>query len=148
MADNNIPVTANGDVTIDCDNNNDQTTCKIVFSHDNGTELARIQENGCFGIGNTAPTYPLDVLKDGNSENIIANLKNINSGNSAGVALNLLAYNASTKITKFGAGHSTQASNMVINNVGGDIIFKWSGTEKLRITSDGKLKIGSWTIQG
>ncbi|MBI4376556.1 MAG: tail fiber domain-containing protein [Elusimicrobia bacterium] len=61
MADQNIPVTADGDVTIDCDNDNNSSSQKIIFSHDNGTELMRIQENGRVGIGETNPQNKLHI---------------------------------------------------------------------------------------
>ena len=61
MADNNIPVTANADVSIDCDNDANGSTQKIIFSHDNGTELMRIQEDGKVGINATNPQAQLHV---------------------------------------------------------------------------------------
>ncbi|MBI4056155.1 MAG: hypothetical protein HY399_01235 [Elusimicrobia bacterium] len=74
MADQNIPVTADGSVTIDCDNDNNSTTEAIKFTHNNGTELARIQENGNMGIGTTSPGGKLDVTGSSTSVSTAAKI--------------------------------------------------------------------------
>ncbi len=61
MPDQNIPVTADGNVQIDCDNDNNSGDNFIDFTHDNGTPLMRIQEDGNVGIGRTDPDATLDV---------------------------------------------------------------------------------------
>jgi hypothetical protein len=69
--DNNVPVTANTNVQIDCDNDagTNPGTNYIFFTHYNGaTELMRIQEDGKVGIGTPSPANLLDVtLPSGSS---------------------------------------------------------------------------------
>ncbi len=61
MANQNIPVTSNGNVQIDCDNDNNNIDKSILFSHNNGAELMRIQEDGKVGINQTAPDAILEI---------------------------------------------------------------------------------------
>ena len=55
------PVTSNGDVIIDCDNDDSGDDAAIKFTHDNGAELMRISEYGYVGIGSAQPGRPLVV---------------------------------------------------------------------------------------
>ncbi|OGJ89370.1 MAG: hypothetical protein A2487_20380 [Candidatus Raymondbacteria bacterium RifOxyC12_full_50_8] len=107
-----------------------------------------LTDGGRVGIGTTSMSYPLDILKDGNSVSTISNFKNINTGNAAGVAMNMLAYNAVSTITKYGANHASEASNMKINNVGGDVSFAFSGSDRVRIKNSGRVGIGSTNPSG
>ena len=74
MADQNIPVTANGNVQIDCDNDNNDTNRYIQFTHDNGTELMRIQENGYVGIGTSSPSNKVHIANAGSSTYIASDV--------------------------------------------------------------------------
>ncbi|MBU2529203.1 hypothetical protein KKF70_07465 [bacterium] len=77
MADSNVPITADGDVLIDCDNNNDSTTNVIKFTHDNGTELMRIQEDGKVGIGTTSPGAKLHILQPSGTAEVHSTVKGL-----------------------------------------------------------------------
>ena len=57
----NPQIKSNENISIDIDSNANSTTNYFSISHDNGTELFRIQENGNVGIGTTAPVSKLDV---------------------------------------------------------------------------------------
>jgi hypothetical protein len=65
MADQNVPVTANGSVVIRCDDDQGSTNECISFQHDSGAELMRIQEDGKVGIGTDAPDAKLTINQNG-----------------------------------------------------------------------------------
>ncbi len=52
---------AGSSMRVDIDNNNNETGAYLDFSHNNGTVLARLQEDGNFGIGTTAPVEKFEV---------------------------------------------------------------------------------------
>lgn len=147
MADQNIPVTADGDVTIDCDNDGTSTIQKIIFSHDNGTELARIQEDGKVGIGTATPGDKLHVagtirVDDGNAirsagGNIIV-AGGGSGSNTEGVFFTDYGFNNSNGIFtgsgRFGVGTTSPGAKL---DVRGDVIINEDGADKdVRIEGD------------
>jgi hypothetical protein len=89
-----------------------------------GTNPVAINNAGNVGIGTTSPNNSLDVVSD--SGGIAVNIRN-RSANDYGY----LRFQNN-------AGSSTQAS---IGNVGGQLSFETGTTERLRITSDGTLRL-------
>ncbi|MBN1621022.1 MAG: hypothetical protein JW871_00335 [Endomicrobiales bacterium] len=59
MAD--VTVTSNDNYIVDVDNDNDSSEKLFKVTHDNGTELFRIQENGRVGIGTSSPACILHI---------------------------------------------------------------------------------------
>ncbi|OGS21904.1 MAG: hypothetical protein A2252_09060 [Elusimicrobia bacterium RIFOXYA2_FULL_39_19] len=133
MADQNIPVTADGDVVIDCDNDSSGTTNIIKFSHDNGTELMRIQEDGKVGIGTNNPSVKLNIYDNAATSVYIdangndAKLGLLNAGSEKG----FFSYLPDSSEVRIGGG------------VGLGLAFHTDNSEKLRITSGGLVGIGT-----
>jgi hypothetical protein len=125
---------------------------RIETGSSSATERMRIDSSGRVGIGNSSPTYKLDVL-DNSSGNVITRIKNSNAGTSAragfyidaddGNKVNLLA--TSSAYTGVGSwqdaavlnASSLASGGLIMNAQGGDIKFQRALTEKVRITSSG-----------
>lgn len=155
MADSNIPVRANGRVQIDCDNNDNSSSEEIVFSHDNGTELMRIQENGNVGIGTSSPQYALHV--EGYGARVVCKgtstscFTTINAVNSDDDNLEMLAYGRSASGTYLGqarggglfVGAQPNAVFALGTTNAKPMALGTDNTEHMRITSDGNVGIGT-----
>jgi hypothetical protein len=155
MSDSNIPVTANGSVHIDCDNNNNGSSEKIIFSHDNGTELMRIQENGSVGIGTSNPSYDLHV--EGGGARIVCKgnsaytYTTINAINSDSDNLEMLAYGRNATGTYLGQtrggglfiGAQPNAVFALGTTNAKPLVLGTDNTERMRITSNGNIGIGT-----
>lgn len=155
MSDSNIPIRSNGSVYIDCDNDDDSSSEKIVFSHDNGTELMRIQENGYVGIGTSSPSYDLHV--EGSSKRIVCKgtsaytYTTINAINSNDDNLEMLAYGRSATGTYLGQtrggglfiGAQPNAVFALGTTNSKPLVLGTDNTEQMRITSDGNVGIGT-----
>jgi hypothetical protein len=108
-------VTATGSVLVEIDSDSDSTTQIFSVSHNGGTELFRIQENGRVGIGITSPSCPLHVYK--------------NSGATNTEILNITeAYDGSNK-------YALTLNTVYDRDIG--IIFKNQGNIKWNIHNDG-----------
>ncbi|MBI4056608.1 MAG: hypothetical protein HY399_03575 [Elusimicrobia bacterium] len=130
MADQNIPVTANGDVIIDCDNDNNGTTQVIAFSHDNGTELMRIEESGKVGIGTTTPGSKLEIA--GSSA----------TSNQAKIFLKDTAGDAGSRTWGINNAQGDSAYGTLGFHVGTSSGGTPSNTPKMVIDKDGNVGIG------
>lgn len=155
MSNQNIPVTADGSVHIDCDNNDNSSSEKIVFSHDDGTELMCIQENGDVGIGTSSPSYKLHV--QGSSKRVVcegtssSTYTTIQAINSDGDNFEMVAYGRNAIGTYLGqtrgGGLFLGAQPNVVFGLGTTtskpLVLGTNNTERLRITSAGRVGIGT-----
>ena len=146
MSDQNIPVTADSNVQIDCDNNDNNTDRYIQFSHDNGTELMRIQENGNVGIGTNNPRSLLQI--DSSSSDHLKLRVHTESYTNDYVAGLGFGVDTQNQYMKSAIVHQRKDSNGK-----GDLLFcidsDTAGSnvavsdEKMRIDSDGNVGIGT-----
>jgi hypothetical protein len=85
--DSNTPVLDNNTLYIDIDNDSDSSTENIIFSHDNMSELMRIKENGCVGIGSGASLLsgPLTISDGVTGTGAIISLNTTTSGTDTGL---------------------------------------------------------------
>ena len=60
MAD--VMVTSNDNYLVDVDNDSSSTSNYFGVTHNNGTELLRVQENGNVGIGTASPAVKLHII--------------------------------------------------------------------------------------
>jgi hypothetical protein len=86
---------------------------------------------GTVGIGANTPTQKLDI-SGGNIQ--LGNTYGIYSRLTGGASVNILSYNSSN-LTRVGANGEIE--------LGGYVAFKPTGAERMRITSDGKVGIGT-----
>jgi hypothetical protein len=106
------------------------TTSNALLLMTSNTERARITSGGNFGIGTSSPAQKLDV-SSGDSVTRIAVTNTANAANGSG--LQFLVLNG-----------GTESSNVTIRADNADNIqFFNKGGERARITSDGKLLVGT-----
>ena len=108
---------APGDITVTIDTNNNNTDRIFNVRKDTGTELFRVQENGNVGIGTTSPGQKLTV--EGDVGIRPAGRLYVND---------IAAYSGSLTIGPTGAS---------------ELVFRTTGSEKMRITSSGDVGIGT-----
>lgn len=99
-----------------------------------GSERLRIDSSGNVGIGTSTPDYPLSVQSSGDA--------NLSLKNSSGVSK---AYIGTAGV--FGTGST---DDLRIRSESTNILFGFSGTERMRITSAGLItgtgtSLGAWT---
>jgi len=108
---------APGDITVTIDTNNNNTDRIFNVRKDTGTELFRVQENGNVGIGTTSPGQKLTV--EGDVGIRPAGRLYVND---------IAAYSGSLTIGPTGAS---------------ELVFRTTGSEKMRITGGGNVGIGT-----
>ncbi|MCB4790425.1 MAG: hypothetical protein LHV68_00905 [Elusimicrobia bacterium] len=126
-------VTSNEGYRIDIDNASAYSDKAFKVSHDNGTELFRVQEDGNVGVGVTSPTYPFQVSKDGTE------LKN--PGKSVGLFTNA-AVNLGIHV-----GYDSDNGGVIASAGANKPITFWTYypdyAERVRITGNGAVGIGT-----
>ena len=108
------------------------------------TERLRITSDGKVGIGTSSPAFNLDVVKSGTTS------IRARTSDTSGVAIGRFI----AEYTGGGGGtantleiRSGDGYGYVVNANNNPLLFGTNGTEKLRITSDGKVGIGTTTPQ-
>jgi hypothetical protein len=148
---------SDGSYIIDIDKDDDEIDRIFkVSKHDEGTELFRIQENGRVGIGTANPHNLLDIEKQGTAKSNLDIFHITNSANAAdmdgtetSILFNQYYYHASpleVDVGRIAVGTetdwlglaSTQDGYMAFHTV-----KDGSVSEKVRITSDGNVGIGT-----
>ncbi|MDD5686595.1 MAG: hypothetical protein PHE88_02025 [Elusimicrobia bacterium] len=124
MSDQYNPVLSNGDVQIDCDNDASSSSNVIKFTHDSGTELVRIQEDGKVGIGTASPYGRLRVQSGSEATPLELTTSDFNSGTNVGslfhVEFGAATGNTYTKLAAVNNGWS-QWSNLILQSGGGSV---------------------------
>ena len=94
----------------------------------------RIESDGCVGIGTTSPAELLDIAASADNSAIAGPKVNFKKGATTkaviGIGGNYL-------------GQATQTDDLIFRNDAGNILFGFSGAEKMRINSGGNVGIGT-----
>jgi len=108
----------------------DVKTSEIIFgTGSSGTERLRITSDGKVGIGTSSPSTVYRTTINGDGSSIVGGLSLRNNG---------------TEVLTIGTVTAADAANCEIwNNANGYLRFATNNTERLRITSDGKVGIGT-----
>ena len=131
MAD--VIVTSNDNYLVDVDNNSSSTSNYFGVTHDNGTELLRVQENGNVGIGTASPAVKLHIV--GGSQFMFNNGNNctLEMGDDNNNCLDL-QYNSASHYGLLQSYASNNPGIFVINPSGGNVgIGKTNPGAKLEI---------------
>jgi hypothetical protein len=122
-------VSTQGDFTVDIDSDANSAGNAFKITHDGGTELFRVQENGNVGIGTTSPNQLLEVNGASNPRILI----NATGSNHAGL---ILRTDVSTHEIFATNGGSYGAGKLVIYDTN-------ASAERILIDSDGNVGIGT-----
>jgi hypothetical protein len=126
----------------------------IAFS-EGGVEAMRIDSSGNVGIGTTSPACSLDVTKSTDSGSTFPRLQVLNSlatqGNGS-TTFNYARFDArsgnGTVVADFGTRYDSYVGGFLGTETNHPIFFQTNGTERMRITSDGKVGIGTTNPSG
>jgi hypothetical protein len=137
---------------IDCVGHTTSSNNKIIFrtassnSSYSGTERMRIASNGTVGIGNTSPSYLLDVKNDADADTPLIRIRNESTGSSAASRLYMTANGNNFSLYNYGDGTSYANETRFRSSAGGSYFtFAPGSSEKMRIDSSGAVGIGETT---
>ena len=135
----------NGNLTIGADASNTDSSSVIQFKVDN-SEKVRINSSGNVGIGTTSPVAPIDVSSASNGNRIILR-STVTPASTPSMTIGTQYYYTGTTFTG-GSQIVFEKDNATAGNYGHHLQF-WtrengsSVAEKMRITSDGNVGIGT-----
>jgi hypothetical protein len=128
-------IAGDGSGNIDINYNNGSSP-SFTWYNGGTSALARITSTGNMGIGTTSPAELLDIAASADNSAVAGPKVNFKKGavNKAviGIGGNYL-------------GQSTNTNDLIFRNDDGNILFGFSGAEKMRITSGGYIGIGTST---
>ena len=108
------------------------------------TERMRIASNGTVGIGDSSPSYLLDVKSTANADTPLFRINNTSSGDSAAARLYMTANGNNFSLYNYGDGTGYANETRFRSSAGGSYFtFAPSSSEKMRITSTGSVGIGT-----
>ena len=103
----------------------------LIFRSSTVDNMLVLKGNGNVGVGTTNPTHKLEVFNTANSQTYVR-INNQNSGTSAYAGVDLQAYGGGWQVR-------VPASTTFVN----PLLFSFNEAERARITSDGKVGIGT-----
>jgi hypothetical protein len=153
-SDAQIGAAAGGLLVFDADINNEVAGSAILFRVDGGSEKMRITSVGNVGIGNTAPSYLLDLYR---SASTVARIRNsaatggtpstthgefVIESTDANMGMQFLGSTTANQRILFGDTDSGGSGQVIYDHTSNYMALSVAGAERMRITSTGNVGIG------
>ncbi len=122
----------------------DNTSDKFKLGTNNADRMT-IDDEGKVGIGTASPDAPLHIYDDKDGQTILR-IENPNTGSNSAERIDFSDENGDlAHIVVFDEGNSSYPASMIIanNRPDGDIRFRTGSSDRIYITDDGKVGIGT-----